>query len=218
MHETERKSVLLKVHRDTNLDKDFSILSKRYDAFIVINLQGKIEYASHACESLLGYSRESLELLALNKLFISDFLDQKHTFFKGREQEKLDDFDVQVQWSDGSISNVHVTSIPIFFEKDCIGSYLVLKNRTSIKQTIEREKEYQFLIDHVTCLSEKQATTEQLASGIVHEIRDPIIIMKGFLQLYMADNNPKGIYLEVIQSEIDRIEGILNELDDHKAK
>src|SRR5690349_8543917 len=113
MHGTDRKSVLLKVYRDTNMDKDFSILSKNRDAFILVDLEGKIEYSSHACEPLLGYSRDTLHQITLNKLFVSDYLNQEQTFFKGREQEKLDNFDAQLQVIEGSILDVNVTSIPI---------------------------------------------------------------------------------------------------------
>ncbi|GAA3316780.1 hypothetical protein GCM10020331_013800 [Ectobacillus funiculus] len=46
---------------------------KNHDAFLLIDLQGKVEYASHACEPLLGYSGDPLQQLTLHKLFISDF-------------------------------------------------------------------------------------------------------------------------------------------------
>jgi two-component system sporulation sensor kinase C len=215
MHGTNQKSVLLKVYRDTNMDQDFSILSHNRDAFILIDLQGKVEYASHACEPLLGYSRDTLQQLTLNKLFISDFLNQAHTFFKGREQERLDNFDTQVQVNDGGILDVNVTSIPIFFEKDFLGSYLVLKDITSIKQkrlTMEHEKEYHTLISSLFRVSEKQATAAQLAAGIAHEIRNPITAIKGFLQLLTGENVSNKIYFEIMHSEIDRIETILKEL------
>ena len=215
MHGTDRKSVLLKVYRDTNMDKDFSIISKNRDAFILVDLEGKIEYSSHACEPLLGYSRDTLHQIALNKLFVLDFLTQEQTFFKGREQEKLDNFDAQVQVIDGSILDVNVTSIPIFFEQDYLGAYLVIKDITSIKQkrlTMEREKEYHTLINNLSRLSEKQATAGQLAAGIAHEIRNPITAIKGFLQLLIGENAGNRIYFEIINSEIDRIEEILKEL------
>jgi PAS domain S-box-containing protein len=215
MHGTDRKSVLLKVYRDTNMDKDFSILSKTRDAFILIDLQGNIEYASRACEPLLGFSRDTLQQKRLNKLFVSDFLDEEQTFFKGREQEKIDNFDAQVQVIEGSKLDVNVTAIPIFFEQEFLGSYLVLKDITFIKQnrlTFEREKEYHTLIHHLSRLSEKQATAGQLAAGIAHEIRNPITAIKGFLQLLMGENIGNKVYFEIINSEIDRIEDILKEL------
>jgi len=215
IHGIDRKSILLKVYRDTNMDKDFSILSKSRDAFILINLSGKIEYVSHACEPLLGYSRDSLQLIGLNQLFVTDFLNQAQTFFIGRDQEKLDNFDAQVQVIEGCTLDVNVTSIPIFFEQELLGSYLVIKDITFIKQNrimMERENEYQTIINNLSRISEKQATAGQLAAGIAHEIRNPITAIKGFLQLLMGENVGNKIYFEIINSEIDRIEVILKEL------
>ncbi|MEH6938073.1 ATP-binding protein [Bacillus sp. JJ664] len=197
------------------MDKDFFILSKNHDAYLLIDLQGNIEYASENCKQLLGYSIISLQQSTLHKLFITEFLNQTHTFFKCRVQEKLDNFDAQLQGKEGSIIDVNITSMPIYFEKDLIGSYLVLKDITFIKKhklSIEREKEYHTLINELSRLSEKHAIAGQLAAGIAHEIRNPITAIKGFLQLLMGENDSSRLYYDVIFSEIDRIEVILKEL------
>jgi PAS domain S-box-containing protein len=215
MHGITQKRDLLKVYRDTNLNKDFSILSKSHDAFILIDFQGKVEYASHACEPLLGYNRDQLQQFELNKLFASEFLNQEQTFFKGREQEKFDNFNAKMQVMDSSILDTNITSIPIFFEREFLGSYIVIKDINFIEgyqKSNEREKEYHSLIKDLSLLSEKQATAGQLAAGIAHEIRNPITAIKGFLQLLMGEKIGNDIYFEIIHLEIDRIELILKEL------
>lgn len=59
---------------------------------------------------------------------------------------------------------------------------------------------------------EKQAAAGQLAAGIAHEIRNPITAIKGFLQLIKSEHHGEAMYFNVIDSEINRIEGILKEL------
>jgi PAS domain S-box-containing protein len=130
---TERNNVLLKVYIDTNMDKDFSILSKSEDIFLLSDLQGNIMYVSHACEAYVGYRRNDLMLMKLSDLFVPSYLDQTGSFFTGREQERIDNFDSQVKVKEGNILDVNVTSLPIFFEEDFLGSYLVLKDITEIK-------------------------------------------------------------------------------------
>ncbi|WP_456271174.1 ATP-binding protein [Bacillus sp. AK031] len=58
--------------------------------------------------------------------------------------------------------------------------------------------------------AEKLSIAGQLAAGIAHEIRNPITVIKGFIQL--LNSNEKNEYFTIISSEIERIEQILSEL------
>ncbi|MBP1935082.1 ATP-binding protein [Ammoniphilus resinae] len=60
--------------------------------------------------------------------------------------------------------------------------------------------------------TEKLSITGQLAAGIAHEIRNPITAIKGFLQLMRSGTEDKKSYLNIMTSEIERIEQILSEL------
>lgn len=63
-------------------------------------------------------------------------------------------------------------------------------------------------IDHSRSLS----TLGQLAASIAHEIRNPMTSLKGFTQLLSQQVTDEGKqYLEIITSELNRMESILNE-------
>jgi two-component system CheB/CheR fusion protein len=51
----------------------------------------------------------------------------------------------------------------------------------------------------------------QLAAGIAHEIRNPLTALKGFTKLLEPITEKKN-YLEIMSSELDRIETIISEL------
>ncbi|MEC3686670.1 PAS domain-containing protein [Bacillus velezensis] len=60
--------------------------------------------------------------------------------------------------------------------------------------------------------SEKLSIAGQLAAGIAHEIRNPLMAIKGFLQLMKPTMGENEHYFEIVFSELSRIELILSEL------
>lgn len=75
-----------------------------------------------------------------------------------------------------------------------------------IRDISERKKNEELLIN-----SEKLYVAGQLAAGIAHEIRNPLTSLKGFLQL-IASGRKETSYYGIMNSELDRIEGIVSEL------
>lgn len=65
--------------------------------------------------------------------------------------------------------------------------------------------------------SEKLILAGQLSAGLVHEIRNPLTSLKGFLQLIQAGIQQQEKYFHVMISEIEKLEKITSELL-HMAK
>ncbi|MGF9767165.1 PAS domain S-box protein [Bacillus albus] len=60
--------------------------------------------------------------------------------------------------------------------------------------------------------SEKLAVVGQLSTAIAHEIKNPLTAMKGFMQLLkLMGNKDTEHYIDIVLSEIDRIDSITNE-------
>lgn len=59
--------------------------------------------------------------------------------------------------------------------------------------------------------SDKISAVAQLASGIAHEIRNPLAALKWSIQLIQADNADNKQQVELMISEIDRIDSIVSE-------
>lgn len=56
--------------------------------------------------------------------------------------------------------------------------------------------------------SEKLSVIGELSAGILHEIRNPLTSIKGFLQLMQKDPVPDKNYIEIILNEVNHIENI----------
>ena len=60
--------------------------------------------------------------------------------------------------------------------------------------------------------SEKLTVVGELAAGIAHEIRNPLTSLKGFTQLLGDQMDSKHEYMDIMITEIDRINTIVGEL------
>jgi two-component system, sporulation sensor kinase E len=86
-----------------------------------------------------------------------------------------------------------------------VGAYLIFKDVTnlrSLEQQVQR--------------SDRLAMIGQIAAGTAHEIRNPLTSIKGFLQVLRKNFESQGLdkergYTEVMLSEIDRINQLVNE-------
>ncbi|WP_162137285.1 ATP-binding protein [Paenibacillus senegalensis] len=59
--------------------------------------------------------------------------------------------------------------------------------------------------------SDTLSAVRQLAAGIAHEIRNPLTSVKGFVQLMRSRSLGNSAYLEVMDSELERIQRIIND-------
>ena len=79
------KISLLNVYTETNLGKDFSILSNEMDAFFIVDVEGKLVHVNQAFKKFIGYSSSELLMKIVNDLLES--AEQKDTD-AGMKEEK----------------------------------------------------------------------------------------------------------------------------------
>jgi signal transduction histidine kinase len=94
-----------------------------------------------------------------------------------------------------------IIKVPTFFTD---GSR---KNLLVIGRNITEQKKANDLI----LRSEKLAVVGELAAGVAHEIRNPLTSIKGFLQLADQHGEFDRQYVQIMLSEISRIESIVSE-------
>lgn len=191
-HQIREREVLYHLLTDHSLD----MITKS-------NIHGEFNYVSPYCFDLLGYTPEDLIGKSANDLIHIDDLE------RALESRAL----VINHHCNGRVSYrmKHKAGYYVWVESLC--KSIVKENSGEIRiisviRDISDRKKTEDILLH----SEKLAVAGQLAAGIVHEVRNPLTAIKGFLQLMDANKEYRKGYFQIIQSEIDRIELILSEL------
>ncbi|UUZ90499.1 PAS domain S-box protein [Paenibacillus sp. P25] len=167
----------------------------------IIHKEDRIVYANEMALRLLraGHKNE-----IMNRS-IYDFLDPEYKqaiedrIRLIRSGNQVPAFTERLITVQGEPLDVEVRSFGMTFD-DGPAIYSIFRDITETQKTQE-------LLQH----SEKLTMVGQMAAGIAHEIRNPLTAIKGFIKPLQSTAEDKLSYYEIVTSEINRIEQILNE-------
>ncbi|MFE8699527.1 PAS domain S-box protein [Cytobacillus sp. FJAT-54145] len=117
-----------------------------------------------------------------------------------KERGKLESTEVKFLTLDGEVIDVEIKMIPFIYQGEP-SLHIVLRDITELKKSREFIQQ-----------SEKLTVAGELAAGIAHEIRNPLTSLKGFTQLLEFNIGNDNDYVDIMISEIDRINTIVSEL------
>ncbi|TFD99702.1 ATP-binding protein [Jeotgalibacillus salarius] len=142
------------------------------------------------------------ELGDVNPFFKEAFdycvLTDEQTWQKGETDRSEESFYVE----SGEYKSFDVIKVPIF-HKDGSRKALI---------TIGRDISQQKAAEEQLLRREKLSVAGELASGIAHEIKNPLTSLKGYVQLMKENGTLSEERVELMASEIDRIHAITEEL------
>lgn len=182
-----------------------SFIDRNVDPILILNLEDKVVRFNHAFEKTYGWTES--EIVGLHILDLPNIPHERkpesvHNLARIKSIEAIEGYETIRKRKDGVILTVMVSSFTMRGENGHINGWtMILRDITDKKQAEE-----------LLIRSEKLSIAGQLAAGIAHEIRNPITAIKGFVQLMKSGIVEKKIYLDIMASEIERIEMILSEL------
>ncbi len=183
-------------------EESYKILIDSLPEPVYITRNHKFLYVNNAAASIIGSeNKEDLIGKYIFEFIVPEYKERLMERFKQIKKEKrpVNTIEYKAKRLDESTFFFEVSSLNIVFG----GNEAVL----SIGKDITERKEQ---TEQLMQKSEKLALLGQMAAGIAHEIRNPLTSIKGFIQLFKA-NQQKDEYFDIVLSELERINAIVGE-------
>ncbi|MGP4072148.1 ATP-binding protein [Piscibacillus sp. B03] len=161
----------------------------------------KIRYISYSAEIFLGYTRNYL----MNSNLLDYVCPQDLEHFKDQINSiGYERTNVEIAFKNSDDKTLYTST----YLGKIIDNHKGLTYYIGVVNDISELKTAQKMLMN----SEKLSSVGQLAASVVHEIRNPLTSIKGFLQLLESDSHEQKVYFDIMTEEIEKIESITSEL------
>jgi two-component system, sporulation sensor kinase E len=133
-------------------------------------------------------------------IYKNDYKKLKDFYNNSQNGEDLDSIECRMVCLNGDLIDVEIKSIPFVYQGES-SFHIIIRDITELKQSREFIQQ-----------SEKLTVVGELAAGIAHEIRNPLTSLKGFTQLLSNNMDSNHEFMEIMITEIERINSIVSEL------
>ncbi|MCR8629741.1 GAF domain-containing protein [Paenibacillus radicis (ex Xue et al. 2023)] len=182
------------------------ILNSAGEGVYGLNLEGEITFCNPAAARMLELSVDEL----IGKKHTELIWSEEGMVDGGFEESLFDIFgnntvkyvqEVMFRKKDELSFPVEYVLTPIVEDEAIQGGVVIFSDISERKSTEE-----------IIRKTDKLSVIGELAAGVAHEIRNPLTTLRGFIQLLNSNPNAKQENLEIMLSELDRINFIVSEL------
>ncbi len=178
-----------------------SFINNTSDAIVVIDMEGQALRINRAFEKIFGWSSEQVVGQQMLSIPVDLVAETREVWQRVKDGGQVTGLETKRQRKDLRLIDVSVTVSPI---RDDQGKVVAL---ACIYRDITERKRTEELLRQ----SDKLSAVGQLAAGVGHEIRNPLAVIKGFIQLLQQRYTGSEEYFDIMLSEVDRIEEIIRE-------
>ena len=172
------------------------------DGIAVFDLDARIIEVNPAFELLYGWSREECIGNRVPLVPPENSEAAKDRLEKILSGESFYSFETKDMKKDGTFFDAQLTLSPIFNKSGEMVAMSVITRDISYRKEAEK----------LIIQAEKLKLAGEIAAGVAHEIRNPMTVISGFIQMMNEDyNHPYQTYTKLIESELERINLIISE-------
>ncbi|MBN8192274.1 PAS domain S-box protein [Bacillus sp. NTK074B] len=178
-----------------------SLFEQNPDAVFELSLDGDVMSVNGEAEGLLESTYEELKEVNFSKFLHGEEMKRVTDYFFEAFKGFASTFETAIHLPNSKRKILRCSLVPIIVNKNVTGIFAITRDITHIKENEE-----------MVVASEKLSVIGQLAAAVAHEIRNPLTSLKGFIQLMQSTNTINHNHLDIMLSEVDRIDLISGEM------
>ncbi|UTE78150.1 ATP-binding protein [Rossellomorea sp. KS-H15a] len=178
-----------------------SLFEQNPDAVLELSLDGHVISVNAEAEVLLEFTQEELKEVKFSKFLDEEEMKRVTDYFFATFKGLASTFETKIHIGDNKGKILRCSLVPIIINREVTGMFAIARDITSNRENEE-----------MVVASEKLSVIGQLAAAVAHEIRNPLTSLKGFIQLMQTTNTINHDHLDIMLSEVDRIDLISGEM------
>lgn len=178
-----------------------SVINQTADAIHTTDTYERVISVNKAFEQLYGWKAHEVVGRKPALVPLAKEEEEKERIRRLRAGERLPPVETVRLHKDGSAIEVSISTSLVRDENGEVTSMISVS-----RDVTERNR-----IEELLRRSEKLNTVGQLAAGVAHEIRNPLTTLRGFLQLQQQTHKVNPDHIDLMLSELDRINLIVSE-------
>ncbi|MBW3112859.1 PAS domain S-box protein [Bacillus sp. MCCB 382] len=178
-----------------------SLFEQNPDAVFELSLDGDVMSVNGEAEGLLESTFEELKEVNFSQFLLGEEMKRVTDYFFETFKGFASTFETTIHLPNMKRKILRCSLVPIIVNRNVTGIFAIARDITHIKENEE-----------MVVASEKLSVIGQLAAAVAHEIRNPLTSLKGFIQLMQSTKSINDSHLDIMLSEVDRIDLISGEM------